>query len=373
MTNRYKGNEMINSSTSVAITLKQVQKTFLDGTLALKPLDLHIDKGEILVLLGPSGCGKTTTLRLIAGLEFCDSGGQIHFAERDVTNIAIEQRRVGMVFQSYALFPNMDVTDNIAYGLRVRGESKEEKHKKVQEMLDLFDLKPYAHRGIDQLSGGQRQRVALARAIITEPEVLLLDEPLSALDAFLKKRLRTDINLLLKRLGITAVYVTHDQEEAMAMGDRIAILDHGEIAQIGTAEEIYLSPKNEFVANFIGQMNHFDGQLNEQNLTIGDQFMPLPIELANQHSQGERLQCMSRPEDIRLISAEKSHLKGCVSQSVFLGDRTRVLIEVDGLKDVIHVDCFERKHYTKGDKVGLTVPPSRIVLLPTELSAGAPC
>ncbi|MBU1293914.1 MAG: ABC transporter ATP-binding protein [Gammaproteobacteria bacterium] len=355
---------MKNASTSVAITLKQVQKTFSDGTLALKPLDLHIEKGEILVLLGPSGCGKTTTLRLIAGLEFCDQGGQILFGERDVTNVAIEQRRVGMVFQSYALFPNMNVSENIAYGLRVRGESKELKEKKVQEMLELFDLEPYAHRGIDQLSGGQRQRVALARAIITEPEVLLLDEPLSALDALLKKRLLTDINALLKRLGITAVYVTHDQEEAMAMGDRIAILDRGEIAQIGTAEEVYLSPKSEFVANFIGQMNHFDGLLNGQALSFRSNFIPLPETLYSTYKEGERIRCMTRPEDVRLTSFEDATLKGAVSHSVFLGDRTRVLVSVEGVKELVHVDCFERKRYSKGDRVGLVIPPLCLVLLP---------
>lgn len=366
-------NRMKNTSTSVSIRLKQVQKTFADGTLALHPLDLHINKGEILVLLGPSGCGKTTTLRLIAGLEFCDQGGQITFGERDVTAIPIEQRRVGMVFQSYALFPNMNVSENIAYGLRVRGESKALKEQKVQEMLELFDLQSYAHRAIDQLSGGQRQRVALARAIITEPEVLLLDEPLSALDALLKKRLRTDINALLKRLGITAVYVTHDQEEAMAMGDRIAILDRGEIAQIGTAEEIYLSPNSEFVANFIGQMNHFDGTLNGQALTLESNFIALPEALYSNYKEGDRLRCMARPEDMRLISYDSATLKGAVSHSVFLGDRTRVLVEVEGGDASIHVDCFERKRYRRGDRVGLVIPPSRLVLLPNGEGRNAIC
>ncbi|MEI8631385.1 ABC transporter ATP-binding protein [Vibrio sp. PP-XX7] len=235
---------------------------------AVKPLDLHVRAGETLVLLGPSGCGKTTTLRLIAGLEFADEGGQIFFGEQDVSALPIEKRQVGMVFQSYALFPNMNVTENIEYGLRVRGEALALRRGKVAEMLAMFDLEQYALRRVDQLSGGQRQPVALARAIITTPRVLLLDEPLSALDAQLKKRLRTEIRDLLKRLGITAIYVTHDQEEAMEVGDRIAVLDQGEIAQIGSAEAIYLSPQTPFVAGFIGQMNYFSGAYRDNRISI---------------------------------------------------------------------------------------------------------
>ena len=365
---------MNNSKASVAITLKQVQKTFADGTLALKPQDLHIEKGEILVLLGPSGCGKTTTLRLIAGLEFCDQGGQIFFGERDVTAIPIEQRRVGMVFQSYALFPNMNVRENIGYGLRVRGEKKATQAEKIEEMLRLFDLQPYADRRIDQLSGGQRQRVALARAIITEPEVLLLDEPLSALDAFLKKRLRTDINALLKRLSITAVYVTHDQEEAMAMGDRIAVLDHGEIVQIGSAREIYHAPNSAFVANFIGQMNHFIGRLSGQAIVFDQQRLMVSEDISTSLIDGDLVACMARPEDIRVTSSlERSGLQGSVLQSVFLGDRTRLMIDVYGVKDDVYVDCFERRHYQIGDSVGLEVPASRLVVLPPQNEGEQPC
>ncbi len=357
----------------VSIHMRDVQKTFPDGTVALKPLDLEIQAGEILVLLGPSGCGKTTTLRLMGGLEEADQGGSILFGSKDVTRVPIERRQVGMVFQSYALFPNMNVRENIGYGLKVRGVSRQMRAGKVDEMLRMFDLEAYAERAINQLSGGQQQRVALARAIITEPEVLLLDEPLSALDALLKKRLRNEINALLKRLKITAIYVTHDQEEAMAMGDRVAVFNKGELIQVGSPKEIYLSPRTAFVADFIGQMNYFEGVLDasslhldaavsdSQNLQQNSQsigFLRLPA--APPSAEGKRFQCMVRPEDIRLTqgaSAEGIH--GTVQHSVFLGDRTRVFIDLAG-KQIV-ADCFERILYADGEPVTLHIAPERVL------------
>lgn len=242
---------------SIAISLRGCGKTWAGGARGLLPIDMEIAAGETLVLLGPSGCGKTTLLRLIAGLEMPDTGGQVMFDGKDVTGLPIERRNVGMVFQSYALFPNMDVTGNIGYGLRVRGTPKNEVQKRVSEMLEMMQLSDFRHRRVDALSGGQRQRVALARAIAPRPEVLLLDEPLSALDARLRDQLRQEIDTLLRALGITAIYVTHDQSEAMALGDRICVMDSGKIAQIGSGRDLYHYPANEFVTDFIGDANRY--------------------------------------------------------------------------------------------------------------------
>ena len=248
---------------SIAISLRACGKTWAGGARGLLPIDMDITAGETLVLLGPSGCGKTTLLRLIAGLEVPDAGGQVLFDGKDVTRLPIERRNVGMVFQSYALFPNMDVTGNIGYGLRVRGTPKNEVQKRVAELLEMMQLTEFKHRSIDALSGGQRQRVALARAIAPRPQVLLLDEPLSALDARLRDQLRQEIDTLLRVLGITAIYVTHDQSEAMALGDRICVMEAGRIAQIGSGRDLYHHPASTFVADFIGDANRYVTQTGE--------------------------------------------------------------------------------------------------------------
>ena len=238
-----------------SVRIEACGKTFADGTRALEPATLDIARGETLVLLGPSGCGKTTMLRIIAGLERPDPGGRLSFDGKDVTSMPIEQRNVGMVFQSYALFPNMSVADNIGYGLKIRGMAKPERAVRVAELVKLTNISGLEHRRIDQLSGGQRQRVALARAVAIRPGILLLDEPLTALDAALRDRLRGELDRLLRTLGITTIYVTHDQSEAMALGDRIVVMQKGAMAQIGTPREIYFTPRNRFVAEFIGAAN----------------------------------------------------------------------------------------------------------------------
>ena len=309
---------------SIPIELINCQKTF-QKTQVLKPISLSIQAGETLVLLGPSGCGKTTTLRLIAGLESPDRGGRVLFGSDDVTGLPIEKRAVGMVFQSYALFPNMSVAQNIAYGLKVRKLAPDIIRQKVNEMLAMMELDALGSRRIDQLSGGQKQRVALARAIAPEPRVLLLDEPLTALDAQLRETLRSEINSLLRSLSITTVYVTHDQSEAMALADRIAVMDQGTIAQIGTPRDIYYKPATPFVAQFIGTMNRI-------------------------YKEGQAL--AFRPEDVSICGIERAKLIGVVEDSTFLGSKTNTIIRLStGERVTANISSHNAPQI--GDRVGL--------------------
>ena len=321
---------------AVAIHLERCAKTFPDGTRALEPLELHIAAGETVVLLGPSGCGKTTTLRIIAGLESPDAGGRVLFDREDVTPLPIERRGVGMVFQSYALFPNMTVAENVGYGLRVRKMERAARDRRVAEMLELVDLAAYGPRRVDQLSGGQRQRVALARALAIQPRVLLLDEPLTALDAKLREQLRVEIDRLLRTLGITAVYVTHDQAEAMALGDRIIVMEKGRIAQAGTPREIYQRPATAFVADFIGTMNRVQ--------------------------RGGR-EVMFRPEHARIVAPGEHDFACTVISSFFLGDRTRLVLDAGSRAPVI-VETTEHRAWPRGETVHLAVPPESLLAVP---------
>jgi len=316
---------MIRKMDSSPIRLRRCSKTYQDGTLAVGPVDIEIAAGETVVILGPSGCGKTTTLRMIAGLEMPDPGGQVLFGSDDVTRLPIEKRNVGMVFQSYALFPNLDVLENIAYGLRVRGVGLAERSARARELMEMMRLEPFAKRRIDQLSGGQKQRVALARALVIEPRALLLDEALTALDAKLRDTLRTEIDCLLRRLGITTVYVTHDQEEAMSLGDRIIVMDHGKIVQIGTPRDVYHRPTSRFVAEFVGTMNRLPGEV--RNGAFVSRSGRIPCE--NLHPGCTEV--MFRPECVTLADQADSNLTGRVAATFFLGDRTRLV--VDGVGD----------------------------------------
>ncbi|MEI6733873.1 MAG: ABC transporter ATP-binding protein [Comamonadaceae bacterium] len=311
----------MNSNHGVRILVQACSKSY-KHQVVLEPTDLQIESGETLVLLGPSGCGKTTTLRLIAGLDVPDSG-RVLFNDEDVTALPIEKRNIGMVFQSYALFPNMTVEENIAYGLVVRKMPESERRKRVGEMLEMMHIESLADRQITQLSGGQKQRVALARAIAPRPRALLLDEPLTALDARLRETLRVDINALLRSLGITTVYVTHDQAEAMALGDRIAVMEKGRISQVGTPRDIYFRPANRFVADFIGTMN-----------TVGKNSF--------------------RPEEVRVVPLVQSSMRGQVVSSFFLGDHNRVQVRLDSAEEVV-LKLPPKQSFTVGDAIGLEV------------------
>ncbi len=342
---------------AVRIRLQQCAKTFPDGTRALEPVDLDVNAGETVVLLGPSGCGKTTLLRIIAGLESPDQGGSVRFGDDDVTAMPIERRNVGMVFQSYALFPNLDVRGNIEYGLKVRKVASSDRSARVDEMLAMMQLDAFGHRSIDQLSGGQRQRVALARALAVRPRVLLLDEPLTALDAKLRDQLRVDIDRLLRSLSVTAIYVTHDQAEAMALGDRVAVMEKGRIAQIGTPQDIYYQPRTRFVADFVGTMNRMQGRANGDALDVPGGRLTWR---GAARTDSVTVEVMFRPEDVRIVAAGAGQLRGTIVSAFFLGDHTRLIVDSGGAEPIV-VETNERRTYRKGDAIELAVEGDAII------------
>ncbi|KAA0009940.1 ABC transporter ATP-binding protein [Billgrantia pellis] len=340
--------------TSTSLTLEGCGRTFPGGQVALHPLDLTVAAGETLVLLGPSGCGKTTTLRIISGLESPDAGGRVRFGERDVTALPIEKRDVGMVFQHYALFPNMNVADNITYGLRIKGLSRDTIRQRLDEVMAMVDLQGFGARRIHELSGGQKQRVALARAIAVRPKILLFDEPLAALDAKLRDRLRLEIGQLLRKLGITAVYVTHDQAEAMALGDRIAVMQAGRIAQLATPREIYHRPTSIFVADFIGAVNRL-----EVHATLADGLLRVSGgELRAPHLAGAAA-VYCRPEDIQIAADGNADVRGKVRQSLFLGQSQRLLVDL-GDNACLQVETASRRRWRTEDPIGLRLPPEAL-------------
>lgn len=345
------------SKTGVCISVRDCAKTFADGTQALLPVSFDIKRGETVVFLGPSGCGKTTTLRIIAGLEEPDEGGRVLFDGEDVTSHPIEQRNVGMVFQSYALFPNMTVIENVAYGLKVRGEDKQQRLKVASEVLSMMRIDALASRRINQLSGGQRQRVALARALAVHPGVLLLDEPLTALDASLREELRTEIDSLLRRLGITAIYVTHDQSEAMVLGDRIFVMEQGRIAQIGSPRDVYFQPASRFVAEFIGTMNRLDGQIRGKRFVTPFGSVPVVAKSAKATS------AFFRPETAALAAPSGSPLKLKVRHAHFLGARQQIQLDAGPEVPPIIVETDNQTSYKPGSTVGLKISGKDLLFL----------
>jgi len=344
-----------------SVRIENCGKTFADGTQALEPATLDIARGETLVLLGPSGCGKTTMLRIIAGLELPDAGGKVLFDGKDMTLVPIERRNVGMVFQSYALFPNMSVADNIGYGLKIRGVAGKERASRVAELVALTNIAGLEDRRINQLSGGQRQRVALARAVAIRPGILLLDEPLTALDAALRDRLRGELNRLLRALGITAIYVTHDQAEAMELGDRVVVMRKGAIVQIGSPREIYFEPRNRFVAEFVGAANVIEAPLADGHLLMPGGRLPvdatasLPAAVA-----------MIRPETVGIVEVRTAPLTGIIDSVSFVGDRQRLVVSGAAQKPLT-VDAPNTIKVKAGERIGLSIAPGAVRLLPPEV------
>ena len=309
------------------LKLQQIRKSF-DHTEVLKGVDLEVAQGEFITLLGASGCGKTTTLRIIAGLELPDSGSVI-LEGRDITDWEPNKRDVNTVFQNYALFPHMNVADNVGYGLKIRKVPKAEITERVKQALRLVQLEEYGKRMPDQLSGGQRQRIAIARAVINEPKVLLLDEPLGALDLKLRRQMQLELKRLQKQLGITFIYITHDQEEALAISDRIAVMKEGNIMQVGTPEAIYKKPENTFVAGFIGVSNFVECEVDGKNpeaavLNIKDE-CSITCKLKKPFS-GKGI-ISARPE--QLFFDESNGLPGKIVMSTFLGDFIEYEIELN--------------------------------------------
>ena len=320
---------------SVAINIENVVKRFGKDTI-INGLSLNIKEGEFFTLLGPSGCGKTTLLRMIIGFNSIE-GGEIKLDDKLINNIPTNKRNMGMVFQNYAIFPHMSVKDNVAFGLKRKKMSKQEIEEKVDEILKIVKIDHLKDRMPVKLSGGQQQRVALARAIVIHPEVLLMDEPLSNLDAKLRVEMRNAIKRIQQQIGITTVYVTHDQEEALAVSDRIAVMNGGVIQQIDTPKRIYQRPSNTFVATFIGQSNILDGQViknnSEEGIKIFDAFFAM-TNLSKNCTNMEDVKISIRPEEFILSMDNKDGIKGVVKSSVFLGINTNYFIELENGKEI---------------------------------------
>ncbi|NLI54126.1 MAG: ABC transporter ATP-binding protein [Clostridiales bacterium] len=337
------------------IELIDVSKAY-GGDVALSHVDLYIKDGEFLTLLGPSGCGKTTMLRLIAGFIMPDEG-RIEMDGVDIANTPPYLRKVNTVFQKYALFPHLNVFDNIAFGLKIHGADKAVVKRKVESMLELVNLKGYGARYVEQLSGGQQQRVAIARALVNEPQVLLLDEPLGALDLKLRKEMQVELKNMQQRLGITFIYVTHDQEEALTMSDTIVVMKDGVIQQIGTPTDVYNEPKNPFVADFIGESNIIPGiMLQDYKVRMNGVVYDC---VDKGFGRNTEVDVVVRPEDIDIVPAEGARVSGKAVSVVFMGVHYEVDVDCGGYEWIIQTtDYVER-----GQAVGISIPPDAIHIM----------
>ena len=327
-----------------------------DGERILDSINLYINDKEFLTLLGPSGCGKTTTLRVIGGF-LTPTSGDVLFDGKRINDVPAYQRRINPVFQRYALFPHLDVYDNIAFGLRIAKHPEQEIDERVTEMLEIVSLKGFENRKVTSLSGGQQQRVAIARALINRPKVLLLDEPLGALDLRLRKDMQNELKRIQQAMGITFIYVTHDQEEALTMSDTIVVMDKGKIQQIGTPEDIYNEPKNAFVADFIGESNILDGIMLEDCLVkfFGRQFKCVD----KGFEKNEPVDVVIRPEDIDIVSADEGHLCGTVTSVTFKGVHYDTIVDFKGFKWLIQTTDY----CPVGSYIGIRLNPEDIHIM----------
>ncbi len=340
---------------AVIIDLKNISISFDDQPI-LKDVSLEIHDGEFVTLLGPSGCGKTTTLRIIAGFLSPDSGDVI-FEGKKINGVPAHKRQVNTIFQRYALFPNLNVADNIAFGLKLQKKSKSEIKKIVEEMLSLVNLKGFEKRNVSSLSGGQQPRVAIARALAVKPRVLLLDEPLGALDLKLRKDMQSELKAIQQRLGITFIYVTHDQEEALSMSDTIVVMDGGVIQQIGSPTDIYNEPQNAFVADFIGESNIVDGvMLSDYNV----EFQGMRCRCVDKgFGLNEPVDVVVRPEDIDMVPPGEGMLSGDVTSVTFKGVHYEIIVDIKGFKWMIQTT----EKAEVGDRIGISIKPDEIQIM----------
>lgn len=344
------------------IDLKNISVSF-DGQSVLKNINLYIRDGEFVTLLGPSGCGKTTTLRIIAGFQAPDSG-EVIFEGKVINGVPAHKRQVNTIFQRYALFPNRNVYENVAFGLEQKKLPKAQIRETVEEMLALVNLKGFEKRRISSLSGGQQQRVAIARALAVKPRVLLLDEPLGALDLKLRKDMQVELKNIQQRLGITFIYVTHDQEEALSMSDTIVVLDNGEIQQIGTPTDIYNEPKNAFVADFIGESNILDGIMHED---FSVEFHGMRFQCVDKgFGKDEPVDVVVRPEDVDIVPPEEGMLRGVVTSVTFKGVHYEIIVDIDGFKWMVQTTGYA----AVGDEIGLSIKPDEIQVMKKSAYSG---
>ena len=337
---------------NIIIRLQDISKKFEDDVI-LDSINLSIKDKEFMTFLGPSGCGKTTTLRIIAGFLEADSG-QVLFEGKDINSLPPHKRQVNTIFQRYALFPHLNVYDNIAFGLRIKKMKEKDIAKKVGEMLELVNLKGFQKRNISSLSGGQQQRVAIARALAVEPRVLLLDEPLGALDLKLRKDMQVELKNIQKRMGITFIYVTHDQQEALSMSDTVVVMNGGRIQQIGTPIDIYNEPKNAFVADFIGESNILDGvMLDDFKAKFSGAIFQC---LDKGFKVNESVDIVVRPEDVDVVPYGEGTISGVITSNTFKGVHFEMIVDIDNFKWMIQTTDY----YPVGTKIGIQIEPDAI-------------